>query len=116
MKHLMKKFLALYMIPLPALDEMMKNSTPEQMKEVNESWKTWMEKHQANFVDMGLPLGKNKRVMSDGVKDMRNEMTGYSIVQAETHDEAAQIFLDNPQMRLPGSYVEVVECLAMPGM
>jgi len=64
--------------------------------------------------DMGAPLGKNKRVSASGVADMRNDVGGYSIVEANTHDEAAQLFRDNPMLQMPGAYVEVLEIMPMP--
>lgn len=109
----MKKFVAIYFAPHEALDEMMKNSTPEQQKEMMESWRTWMEKHKKSFVEDGAPVGKNKRVSAEGVKDVRNDINGYSVVQAPSHEEAANIFLDNPQLQMPGAYVEVLEWVNM---
>jgi len=112
----MKKYVAIYMAPIEEMDKMMKNTNPEQMKEMNEVWDKWSKTHAKNIVDMGAPLGKNKRVMKDGIKDVRNEMGGYSLVQAKSHEEAAKIFLDNPQLEMPGAYVEVMEWVDMPGM
>jgi leucyl aminopeptidase (aminopeptidase T) len=110
----MKKFLAVYMAPIGSMDEMMKNMTPEMQKSQNGVWMAWMEKNKGMMSDMGAPLGKNKRVTKEGVSDVRNEMGGYTIVQAETHDEAAQMFMDNPMMQMPGAYVEVLEIMPMP--
>jgi hypothetical protein len=111
----MKKFLALYMAPTATVDEMMKNSTPESRKKGMDEWMNWMKSHQASIVNGGAPAGKNKRVMGNEVKDVRNEVCGYTIVQAESHDTAAAIFKDMPHMN-KGGYVEVVELLPVPGM
>jgi hypothetical protein len=104
----MKKFMAFYMAPMAAMDEMMKTMTPEKGKEFDASWKGWKASKGAAFVDNGAPLGKNKRVSASGVADVRNEMTGYSIVEAESHEAAAALFTDNPMLVMPGAYVEVV--------
>ena len=112
----MKKFIALYMAPIGAFDEMMKNPDPQRMKEMNDGWMGWVKAHEKSFVDVGAPAGKNKRVTKDGVKDVRNEVTGYSIVQADSHQAATEMFKDNPMLAYPGAYVEVIEWMEMPGM
>lgn len=112
----MKKFLALYMAPTASLDEMMANSTPEDQKKGMEEWMQWMQSHEADIVDHGAPAGKNKRVMGSDVQDVRNEVCGYTIVQAESHEKAAEMFANMPHMGIKGGYVEVVELMDMPGM
>jgi len=112
---IMKKYIALYMAPVGAFDEMIKNPDPKAMKETNESWNKWAKSHEKSFVDQGGPVGKNKRVTKEGIKDVRNEVTGYSFVQANSHEEAAKMFQDNPSFAYPGAYVEVIECTEMPG-
>ena len=110
----MKKYVAIYMTPSAALEEMQKNTNPEQMKAMLESWKQWIASHQASLVDVGAPLGKTMRVNKEGVTTAKNEINGYSVVQAESHEEAAKIFLDNPQIQgMPGAYVDVLEWIDM---
>lgn len=111
----MTKFLALYMAPPAALDEMMKTMTPEISKSHNDSWATWMEKHKDAIADQGAMLGKNKRVNSAGITDARNEMTGYMIIQAESAEAAAAVMSDNPMLQMPEAYVEVTEIRPMQG-
>jgi hypothetical protein len=113
----MKKYLALYNAPTTSIDEMMKNASPDMMKESMESWKVWMGKHQAMFVEMGAPAAKNWRVTKDGVKPMRNEVTGYSVIQAESPEDAAKMFADSPHLiGMKDAYVDVTELMDMPGM
>ena len=104
------------MMPIASIDEMMKNSTPEQRKAGMDSWVAWSKKHEKDLVELGTPTGKNKRVTASGVSDTRNEVCGYSIVQAESHDAAAKIFSDNPHLEMPGTYIEIMECRPMPSM
>ena len=112
----MKKFVALYMAPVGAFDDMMKNQDPAQMKSMSDGWNSWVKSHEKSFVDVGAPTGKNKRVAKDNVRDVRNEITGYSVVQADSHDDAAKIFKDNPMLAFPGAYIEVLEYVEMAGM
>ena len=113
----MKKFLALYMADASGMAEMMKNSTPEQRKKGTELWEKWMEHHKASLVDRGAPVGKTKRIDLKGTKDARNDVCGYSIVQAELADAAAKIFgKDQPFLQMPGAAIEMIEIMEMPGM
>jgi hypothetical protein len=110
----MKKFMALYMAPITVMDQM-RQATPEQMKAGMEEWSKWSKKHEKAIVDLGAPLGKTKRVTPAGISDARNEITGYSMVQADSLDAAAKTFSDHPHFKMTGATIEVVECMATPG-
>jgi YCII-related domain len=113
----MKKFMVLYMASGADFERMMKNSTPEQQKQGMQAWMAWMNANQASLVDGGAPLGKTKRVDSHGASDAKNEVGGYSIVQADSHDAAVKLFgKDHPHLQMPGAWIEIVEIMAMPGM
>ena len=103
------------MAPVAEMDKMMKESTPEEQKAGMEEWMNWARSHK-EIVDIGMPLGKNKRVQKDGIADERNDIGGYSFVEAESQEAAANIFKDSPHFQLPGAYIEVMECVQMPGM
>ena len=65
----------------------------------------------------GRLLGKTKRVDAKGVSDTKNGIGGYSIVQAETAEAATKLFgKDHPHLQMPGSWVEVIEVMHIPGM
>ena len=109
----MKKFLVLYILPLATIDEMMKNSTPEDRKKGMDEWVMWMNEHKSMLAEIGAPCGKNKRVSLGGVSDTRNDVGGYSIIQAESQDEAAKMLIGNPHLKMKGAYIEVMECMPM---
>jgi hypothetical protein len=113
----MTKFLVLYMAKPADMERMMKNSTPEQQKKGMEAWMKWMGDHKASLVDGGAPLGKTKKVDQKGASDTKNDVCGYSIVQAETAAAATKMFGKNhPHLQMPGAWVEVVEVMHVPGM
>ncbi len=112
----MKKFLVLYMASAADFEKMMKESTPEQQKEGMDAWMKWMDANKSSFVDGGAPLGKTKRVDAKGPSDVRNDVGGYSIVQAASADAAAKLFgKDMPHLQMPGAWIEIVEIMPMPG-
>ena len=116
----MKKFLAIYLGSPEALakwrsveEEMRKNNEKEGM----ESWMKWAIENKDSILDNGTPLGKTKRIDKNGVTDVKNELGVYTVVQANSHEEAANLFLNHPHfMIFPGESVEVMECLPMPEM
>jgi hypothetical protein len=96
------------------------NSLPEEvrrakMQEGIAAWKAWAEKHRAAIVEMGGPLGKNKKVSERGIEDITNLMSAYTIVRADSHDAAAKLFEDHPHFtNFPGDSVEVMPVLPIP--
>ena len=111
----MKKFMALYLAPAVAREQAMKDSTPEDMKGEMKLWQNWMEENRGSLVDGGAPLGKTKQANVDGVTDTTNNLDGYSIVQAESHEAAMELFgFAHPHFSIAGATVEVMEIVPMP--
>ena len=117
----MKHFLAIYMGTPPSkdsqspwhnLDEATRKARQEQGMR---AWGDWMQKHQAAIVSHGGPLGKTKSASSNGISDIKNAMTGFIVIQAESHEVAAKMFENHPHFAIfPGDSVEIMECLPMP--
>jgi hypothetical protein len=113
----MKKFVVLYMASGPEFEKRRQNFTPEQQKKGMDAWMKWMNANKTSIVEGGAPLGKTKRVDSKGASNTKNEIGGYSVVQAESHDAATKIFgKDHPHLQMPGAWIEIIEIMPMPGM
>lgn len=116
----MKKFLAVFLGSPASFDKwktMDEEARKEREKAGMEAWMKWATDNRASIVDDGAPLGKTKRVDANGISDIRNEMGAYTVVQAESHEDAAKLFLNHPHFTFfPGEAVEVMECLPMPKM
>ena len=116
----MKKFMAVYMGSMSGTAMAQWKALDEKTRKERESagmsaWMKWGEENARRIVDQGSPLGKTKRVDAEGVSDTKNLMTGYTIVEAESHEAAAKMFLEHPHFKLfPGEAVEIMECLPMP--
>ncbi len=80
------------------------------------AWQAWGARYKDQIVEFGGPLGKTKRVNKDGVADASNHMAAYVIVDAESHDAAARMFVNHPHFAVfPGDGVDVMPCLPVPG-
>lgn len=115
----MKKFLAVFVAPVESYDKMkgeMKDSNPEQQKGDMEAWMQWMGRHKGSLVDPGAPVGKTKRITKGGVANIRNEIGGYMIIQAEDLEAAAKIFDDSPHFGVQNGAVDVMEIMEMSRM
>jgi hypothetical protein len=110
---MMKKFFVLYKAPVEEFQKLMAG-TGQGAKEITDEWTSWMKRHKDDLVDGGAPVGKTKDVTEDSVRDVKNDIGGYSIVQAESHDKAAEIFSDNPHFKVPRAHIEVMEIMPMP--
>ena len=111
----MKKFLVLYRMDMAEMQKMMANTSAEERKKSMGEWEVWMKRNMASFADSGGPVGKTKQAAASGATDIRNDIGGYSIVQAESHEAAAALFTDSPHLTMPGATVEVMEIMSMPG-
>ena len=118
----MKKFLAIYIGTQAALEKSQWNELDEAKRKEREAagfqaWMDWGADHSGAIVDQGSPLGKTKRAAPEGISDIKNVMTGYVIVQAESHEAAARLFQDHPHFTIfPGDSVEIMECLPFPDL
>jgi hypothetical protein len=80
-------------------------------------WMKWAKENEASIVDLGSPLGETKRINAKGISNTKNEIVAYTIVRAESHEAAAELFANHPHfMIFPGDSVEVKECLPIPSM
>jgi len=116
----MKRFMAVYIGTATALEKKKWNELSEDKrkqleKEGFDAWMQWGVKNSASIVEQGAPLGKTKRANPQGITDITNTMTGYVIVQAESHEAAAKLFAGHPHFSIfPGDSVEIMECLPLP--
>ncbi len=118
----MKRFLAVYIGTPMATETSAWNAMSEVerqkvQKEGIAAWHQWVETNKASILEIGAPLGRTKSASKKGVADIRNNMTGFTIVQAESHEAAAKLFEKHPHfMIFPGEAIDIMECLPIPGM
>lgn len=118
----MKNFLAVYTGSTAAhersgWDALSEADRNKRMQDGMKAWMAWGEKNKAAIVVAGGPLGKTKRTGPGGVTDIKNNLAGYIVVQAESHEAAAKMFEGHPHFTIfPGDSVEIMECLPVPGM
>jgi hypothetical protein len=114
----MKKYLAVYHGSAAAMAEWAKLSEAakqDRQKEGIKLWSSWAEKNSKLIKDVGNPLGKTMKVSANGISNTKNELTAYTIVEAETHEDAAKLFSNHPHFKIfPGDSIEVMECLNIP--
>jgi hypothetical protein len=116
----MKNFLAIYLGSQNSRQQTEWQSLDEatRQKRIGEgmkAWGDWMTKHKDVVVVEGGPLGKTKRTSHAGVADVKNEMAGFIVIRAESHDAAAKLFLNHPHFSIfPGESVEIMEVMPIP--
>ena len=115
----MKTFLAVYLGNAASRDRWLALNEAERKQREKagmEAWHGWMTAHKASLVDSGGPLGKTKRASEKGLADISNNMSGYCILRADSHDAAIRMFEKHPHFSIfPGDSVEVMEILPIPG-
>lgn len=114
----MKQFLAVYTgVPNQKWDKLDENTKREKEKLGMEAWGNWGSKHAKSIVVDGAPLGSTLKVDSTGIHKTKNNLCGFVVINAESHEEAAKKFLEHPHFSIfPGDAVEIMECLSISEM
>jgi hypothetical protein len=116
----MKRFLAVYIgteasMKASGWNALSDAERKEREKAGKKAWDQWVERHKASILEVGAPLGKTLRASKRGIEKTRNELVAFTLVQAESHEEAARMFENHPHYTVfPGESIEIMECLPMP--
>lgn len=103
----MKKYLILYLSPTPAREEMAGRSA-EQQKAGTDAWKEWARRAGNALDELGAPLAD--------VSGKRTQITGFSILEANSPSEIDQLLKGHPHTQHPNATIEVHEFIDVPGM
>jgi hypothetical protein len=108
----MAKFLFLYRGPATPMDAF----TPEQSAEQLKAWTDWMSGVGPALVDAGAPFGARTAVAGDGSNPTPSDQNGYSIVAADSLDDARTLLDGHPFLAEgKGRFsIEVFELVPMP--
>ena len=116
----MKMYLAVFLGSAAAMDawKILPEAECKQREHTGiAAWHKWVADHKDAIAEMGSPLGKTKCTDKNGVSDVRNELGAWTLVKANSQNEAARLFLNHPHFTIfPGDRVEVMECLPIPAM
>lgn len=111
----MKKFLVLYYAPAEEAMKMMATATPEQKEAGMKPWMDWMAKCGPALVEGGAPTMPGQVIGAHGGWGASgSDVGGYSVLQADTIEEAKKLLEGHPHlMWLPSCRVEVLEMMRM---
>ena len=112
----MKKFIVTYLAPMDASWKT-QESTPEEMEAGMKAWMAWAEKCGNKLVDMGSPLGNGISLRPGGGSSSSESLIiGYSVLQADSMDEASSLLKEHPHLDWNAEcQIEVHESLPAPG-
>jgi hypothetical protein len=114
----MKRYLAVFTGSPSAMAQWDSISEQERQKRQAEgvaAWKKWATDNAASIIEMGGPLSRTKLISKGGISDVRNNLAGFTVVQADSQDAASRLFLNHPHFTIfPGEGVEVMEVLPIP--
>ena len=111
----MEKFIVLFLAPTAVIQEWMKTPQAEREaaeKKMREDWDAWMAVHTSMIKETNAG-GKTKKVTVDGVTDTKNDIMLYSIIEAESHDVAANAYIGHPHLSIPQASIEVMAIRGM---
>jgi leucyl aminopeptidase (aminopeptidase T) len=120
LEEIMKQYLAVFLGKPEAMNDF--RNLPEAERKEREqrgmqAWMKWAQDNQTKIKQMGSPLGKTLKVDRSGVAPTRNDLGGWTVVEAESHEDAAKLFAGHPHFTIfPGDRVEVMEILPIPSL
>lgn len=80
------------------------------------AWNDWVESNQASIVMLGGPLGTTLRASETGIAAVRNNLSAFTVISAESHEAAAALFENHPHFTIfPGDGVDVMPVMPVPG-
>lgn len=111
----MTKYMFIYHAPMAPAD-----ATPpsqEEMQAIMGQWNAWGDKVGDGLLDFGAPMAHGVRVTPDGTAPSTHEVAGYSMLEADSLDDAVALAQDHPHLNMPGGCtIEVHEAQPVPGM
>lgn len=117
----MKNYLAVYLgneasRKASGWDALSEDDRNKREREGMQAWGKWVQDHKDAILDTGAPLGKTLRASRGGIDSVRNNLTGYTVVRAQSQEAAAKMFEGHPHFTIfPGDSIEIMECLPIPG-
>ena len=108
----MTKYLFLYRGPQAQGDY---QPSPEEMQAMFAQWDAWKAKFKSNVVDVGDGLKPGGRVWKGGAVtdgpfvEAKEIMGGFSIIQAESYEDAARVAAECPITYMPSASIEIRE-------
>lgn len=80
-----------------------------------QQWFDWQAKLGTHLVDLGKQLGHAKKITKDGVTSSDSTITGMSILQADSIDEALELVKDHHHLQwAEGAEILLLEELPIP--
>ena len=80
--------------------------------EIMEAWSKWFESIGEKIVDPGSPLGNGREISRSGTKELPmglDSLTGYTVIHAESIEEAEKIAKSCPMI----TSIQVYEAMSM---
>jgi hypothetical protein len=120
LERTMKRFLAVYIgteesMHASGWSALSETERQQRAKTGLQAWKKWVEDNQDAILEVGAPLGKTLQTSKRGVEATRNNLTGFTVVQAPSQEAAAKLFENHPHFTVfPGDSIEIMECLPLP--
>lgn len=91
----MAKFMLAYKGPATRPEDMSEDARNEEMQR----WMEWMGALGDRLLEAGSPFGASVSVRGDGSTGAADDLTGYTVVEADDVDGAAAACKDHPYLR-----------------
>ncbi|MDB4977064.1 MAG: PhnB protein [Myxococcaceae bacterium] len=89
--------------------------SPKEMQTILASWQAWKAKFKDHIVDLGDALKPGGKVLEAGIvtdgpyPEAKEVVGGYSLIAAESYEQALEIARECPIASLPNARIEIRE-------
>ena len=108
----MTTYLVLYSSPVSAAEQLA-SATPEQAEAGMAEWTAWAQRNGESIADLGQPLGEGRALEGGSSGPSSMQHTGYSLIKADSMDDAVTMLADHPHFHIPGASIDVFEVLPL---
>lgn len=98
-----------------SVQEALAGTPPAQLQAGMALWRRWHEACAGHIADPAAPLGRALELTEAGAAEAPSAISGFTVLEAGSRDEAAALMRDHPHFRAPGASILILEGVAMPG-
>jgi hypothetical protein len=108
----MSKYLFIYR---NALNLDTRERSPDELKAMFARWDAWRNQFKGQILDVGDGLKPTGKVLKNGAVtdgphvESKEVIAGYSMIQAESYEQALTVARSSPITAMPGAYIEIRE-------
>ncbi len=105
-------------MPYSGMEDWMKKPEAERKAmedQMKAEWDAWAAANASSIIET-VGAGAMTEISAAGSKEGHNDIMMYSLVQGETKEEVAKLFVGHPHLAIPDATIQIMPANKLPGM